>query len=247
MDALTTTVASGLRSRMEALDLVANNLANSSAPGYKADRSAFSTYLADEAAAENAAGASALSPVIENNWTDYGQGEIRRTGNTLDVALSGKGFFLAQSAGGPLLTRGGSLVVTQSGRLTTPDGYALEGVDGRPIDVDPARPVEIQADGRVMQGGATVAQLRVVQPPDTGALQRREGLYFSLDSRGYQSLTQSGATVMQGSLEGSNFGPADSSVRMITVLRQFEALQKAAQVSSDMGRRVTEDVARVHG
>jgi len=89
--------------------------------------------------------------------------------------------------------------------------------------------------------------LKVVQPADAGELRRREGLYFELDAQAYQRLTPSNASVIQGATEASNLGPAESAARMITVLRQFEALQRAMQIGSEMGRRVTEDVARVQG
>lgn len=247
MDPFTTTAASGLRSRIEALDLVANNLANSGAAGFKADRHSFSTYVADEASVPDRLSGAALAPVIEKNWTDFRQGEVRYTGNSSDVALSGPGFFEVQGPGGPLLTRGGTITVQNNGRLTTAQGHELRSVDGRPIVADPTRALQIQADGSVEQGGMAIGRLKVVQPADAGELRRREGLYFELDTQAYQRLTPSNASVIQGATEASNLGSAESAARMITVLRQFEALQRAMQIGSEMGRRVTEDVARVQG
>ena len=93
MDGLTAAAASGMRSRMESLDMLANNLANASAPGFKVDREHYSTYLSGEAAESPAGDFGSVMPVIERQWTDFSQGTLTTTGNSLDLALSGKGFF----------------------------------------------------------------------------------------------------------------------------------------------------------
>src|SRR5271169_2056345 len=106
MDPLTISAASGLRSRMESLDMLANNIANASTSGYKADREFYSLYAAPEA--EGPISGPDTLPVIERPWTDLSQGEVRSTGNPLDVALQGKGFFAVNGPGGPMYTRDGS-------------------------------------------------------------------------------------------------------------------------------------------
>src|SRR6516162_1369593 len=90
MDPMTAVAASGLRARMESLDLLANNIANASTGGYKADREFYSLYAAPETAGNDP---SSTMPLIERPWVDHTQGVLRTTGNPLDVALSGKGFF----------------------------------------------------------------------------------------------------------------------------------------------------------
>ncbi|HET9319988.1 MAG TPA: flagellar hook-basal body complex protein, partial [Bryobacteraceae bacterium] len=91
MDALSIAAASGLRSRMETLDMLANNLANSTTGGFKLDREFYSLYVSSEAQASSPDPTTV--PVIEKQWTDFSQGLLVNTGNNLDVALSGKGFF----------------------------------------------------------------------------------------------------------------------------------------------------------
>src|SRR5271165_4333912 len=98
MDPMTAIAASGLRARMDSLDLLANNMANSSTGGYKADREFYSLYMAPEA---QASGSSTTMPVVERPWTDLSQGLLTNTGNALDVALSGKGFFTVSGPNGP--------------------------------------------------------------------------------------------------------------------------------------------------
>src|SRR3974390_3421206 len=99
MDPLTATAASGLRARMESLDLLANNVANATTGGYKADREFYSLYAAPEA---QDAEPVATMPLIERPWIDLSQGVLQTTGNALDVALSGKGFLAVQGPSGPL-------------------------------------------------------------------------------------------------------------------------------------------------
>ena len=104
MDPLTAIAASGLRARMESLELLANNVANASTGGYKADREFYGLYVAPEAQD----GSAATMPVIERPWIDHSQGPLHATGNPLDVALSGKGFFSVNGPSGPLYTRNGN-------------------------------------------------------------------------------------------------------------------------------------------
>src|SRR5690242_19017577 len=117
MDPLSTTAAAGIRARMEALDLLANNLANSDTAGYKADRESYNLYMGADGDS-----AMAWSPVIQTHRTDFSQGQLIQTANPTDVALSGDGFLVANGPSGPMLTRNGKLTVTADGKLTTSDG-----------------------------------------------------------------------------------------------------------------------------
>src|SRR5271165_2407349 len=143
MDALTSAAASGIRARLESLDMLANNIANSSAPGFKADREFYGEYVSAEAADSPAGNSPTILPVIERQWTDFSQGSLTPTGNPLDLALNGQGFFVAQSPNGPVFTRDGSFHLSLDGELETQAGYKIQGQDGNPILVDGARPVDI--------------------------------------------------------------------------------------------------------
>ena len=236
---------SGLRSRLEALDLLANNMANASSAGYKADRESYLTYASQEAAAP-AQGPPPHSPVVEGKWTDLTQGSLTQTGNPLDLALSGPGFLVARGPAGPLLLRGGTLQIDKSGRLTTPEGYELEAKDPqRPIRADPLLPVQIAPDGTVLQNQLPIGQLKITSAPAPEALAKRQGLYFSLDARTLNALPPGQAELRQGALESSNLGPAEAAVRLVNVLRQFETLQKAMQLGSEMNRKAVDEIARI--
>jgi flagellar basal-body rod protein FlgF len=245
MDGLTAAAASGMRSRMESLDMLANNLANASAPGFKADREFYSTYLAAEAAESPGGDTGSVMPVIERQWTDFSQGSLTTTGNPLDVALRGKGFFVATSSGGPLLTRDGSFRLSPQGDLETQEGFKVRGQDGNPIQVDPSKQIEITPEGEVRQDGQVTASLDVVDIKDPSALSKHGLNYFQCSPNLMTPVTD--AQMQQGSLESSNLQPAESAVRLISVMRQFEMLQKAASVGSDMSRRALDEVAKATG
>ena len=241
MDALTGAAASGMRARMEALDMLANNIANGSAPGFKADREFYGLYLSSEAADSPAN--PTTEPVIERQWTDFTQGTLTPTGNPLDLAISGKGFFAATSPAGTVFTRAGGFRMSAQGELETKEGYPVQGQDGKPIRLDPSMGVAVGPDGSVRQDGQEVARVAVVDFPDTSALSKRGHTYFSSDTT--VSPVPSHAELQQGKLESANTQPAEAAVRLVGVMRQFEMLQRAMSIGAEMNRRALDEVARV--
>lgn len=239
MDPIATLAASGLRARMDTLDLLANNIANGSTTGFKAD---WPIYGADSGGQGDG---SIQQPVLWSRWIDHQQGALRQTGDPLNIALEGAGFLVAQGKDGPVLTRGGDLVLSKDGTIGTPDGLPLLNTENQPIRVDPRQPFTITQEGSVSQQGRDLGRLKVVQSTPTGELTRREGVHFDLSSAPANPLT-SPPKIRQGSLETSNVNPADSAAKLISVLRQSESLQRAVQLGGEMNRRAAEEVGRVH-
>ena len=143
MDPLTAIAASGLRARMESLELLANNVANVSTGGYKADREFYSLYAGEEAQDNDPV---STMPVIDRPYTDFSQGLLEVTGNPLDVALSGAGFFTVEGPQGNLYTRNGSFRLSAKGRLVTPDGYPVRALNKVPLQLDGSRAIAISAE-----------------------------------------------------------------------------------------------------
>src|ERR1039457_868174 len=135
MDPMTVAAVSGLRSRIASLDLLANNLANSSTSGFKRDSEFYGLYTSDEGQDSTTGDASFTLPVVKRQWTDFSQGTLLPTGSQLDVAISGPGFLAVNGPSGPLYTRNGNLQVSPSGQLATADGYTVRGAGGNPIQV----------------------------------------------------------------------------------------------------------------
>jgi flagellar basal-body rod protein FlgF len=239
---MTAVAASGLRSRMESLEMLANNVANGSAGGYKADREFYSLYVAPEAQDSDPP---STMPVIQRPWIDLSQGIIHSTGNPLDMALSGSGFFSVAGPGGPLYTRNGSFRLAADGRLVTGEGYPVQGVTSASLTLDASRSVEIANDGTVQQDGSVIGQLAIVDFPGTGGLAKQGSNYFRIADPSLQPSAPSATSVEQGKLEASNTGSAEAAVRLVSVMRQFEMLQKAVSLGAEMNRRAVEEVAKV--
>jgi flagellar basal-body rod protein FlgF len=239
MDSLGAITASGLRARMESLDMLANNIANASTGGYKSDREFYSLYLAPEAESDPPA----TMPVIERPWTDLSQGVLTSTGNPLDLALSGQGFFSVDGPSGPLYTRNGSFRLAKDGKLITPDGYTVRGIGGGSLVLQPSGQVDVSSDGTVSQDGNVVGQIEIQDFP-MGSLAKRGSNYFLADPSAQPS-APAGTSVAQGQLEASNAGTAESAVRLIGIMRQFEMLQKAASLGFEMNQHAIQEVAKV--
>ena len=126
MDPLLISAASGMNARMEALDVLANNIANTNTMGYKADRE-FNTLFQSQL------------PLVQRQWTDYSQGNLTASGNPLDLGLEGPGFFALNTPTGVLYTRNGAFMISKSNQLQSAEGYTLRNTrdQGKPIVVDP--------------------------------------------------------------------------------------------------------------
>ena len=228
---------------MESLEMLANNLANVETAGYKADREFYGLYIGDDASSDPLTGDVSTLPVIETQWTDLAQGVIRQTTNPLDFAIDGDGMFGVQTADGTRYTRNGSFRLSKTGALVVLDGSPVRAQGGGQIVLQPDLPVQVLADGSVHQGGQAVAQMELVSF-DAGTVDKM-GLNYFAPMAGAKSRPATGV-VLQGKIEQSNVGPAESSVRLVAIMRQFEMLQKAMNIGNELNRRAIEVVARVN-
>ncbi|HLK49892.1 MAG TPA: flagellar hook basal-body protein [Bryobacteraceae bacterium] len=245
MDPITISAASGLRSRMESLELLANNLANAETSGYKTDHPFYGLYTSAEAF--NPLGADTTLPVVERQWTDFSQGTLTSTGSPLDIGLSGPGFLVVNGPSGPLYTRNGSLKIAPSGELVTGDGYSLRaaGSNGQALRVAGSKPIEISPDGQVRQDGQDLGKLDLVEFPSTNSLKKLTGAAFQNTDASVVPVPAANVLVQQGKLETSNVTVPDAAMRLVGVMRQFEMLQKAVSLDSQMNQSALQEVARV--
>jgi flagellar basal body rod protein FlgG len=246
MDNLSIAAVSGLRSRMISLDLLANNLANAATGGYKSDREYYGLYAADQATNNVDGGVGTTLPTIERQWTDFSPGVLQATGNPLDIALPGEGFFTLKGPAGPLYTRNGSLRVLPSGELGSNDGYPIQSAGGGTILVSPGKNIAIAPDGTVQQDGQKVGQIGVVNFKSTDSLQKVGNTNFRNTDPSAAADPVSNPGILQENLEGSNVPVADAAMRLVGVMRQFEMLQKAIGISNDMDTKSIQEVARVN-
>ncbi|HEX3681823.1 MAG TPA: flagellar hook basal-body protein [Bryobacteraceae bacterium] len=247
MDHLTAIAASGMRSRTESLELVANNLANTSTAGYKADGESYNLYFGDNAwdGYLESRPASSEMPIVERNWSDFSQGTLLDTGNLNDIALATPGFFVAQTSSGPLYTRGGHFRTSKQGILETREGYPVLATGGQPVRLDPSKPFVISESGQISQDGSSVAALQIIDADRADALTKRGGTYFML-SPSAKTVAVQDPQVLQGKVESSNVESSYAAVKLVGVLRQFEMMQRAVRIAGDMGKQSVEQVAKVN-
>ncbi len=241
MDPSLLTAAAGMRSRLEALELISNNIANLDTAGFKADRE-FYNLFASAAAEANSLGEETWMPVVEASATDFRQGILTRTAAPLDAALEGPGFFVVEGPAGALYTRNGSFRRSRAGRLETVDGYAVLGDRQAPVDLPPGE-IKIGEDGSVWAGPQRAGRLQVVEVSNPRALAKVGHSYFQPGADA--PIPAARTLVQQGHLESANVNPAEMAVRLVEVTRQFEMLARAVSlVTTDMDRRGVDELPR---
>lgn len=215
--------ASGMLAEQTRQDQIANDLANSSTPGYKADRSmqaSFGSMLLENTASGQAIGTLGLGAQITSTYTDLTPAPLKETDEPLDLALDGQGFFAVQTPAGTRYTRDGQLVVDGGGQLATATGYPVLDANGRTIAVGGSDGLEIDTGGAVSRNGRVLGTLAVVSL--TTPLKQGDTLFA-----GTPGPRPAGTAVRQGFLEGSGVDPTKAMVDMITSLRTYESDQKA--------------------
>ena len=225
MDRLIYLSMAGAKATMQRQDSLANNLANASTTGFRAEMQAF------RAVPVRGEGATTRAYVLESTiGHDSRPGAMQATGRSLDVAMQGNAWLAVQGLDGTeAYTRAGALEVNAEGVLVTPAGLPVQG-DGGPITVGLNAQVEIGADGIVTATTGNgrpqnVGRLKLVTPE--APLQRgTDGLFRAADGDLPADAT---ARVSSGMLEGSNVSPVETMVAMIAAARQFEQQMKALQ------------------
>jgi flagellar basal-body rod protein FlgF len=236
-------ITAGMQAQWQRHEVLANNLANISTPGFKRDD--MLPVSESGAAALAAAGANVslvgLQPVVQ--WTDFGQGPLRETGRDLDAAINGNGFFVVDTPRGPRYTRAGNFSRNANGYLATADGLPVLGANG-PIPLRTGS-LNITQRGEVVINGTVVDRLQVVDfPRPYRLLKEGGGLFVPVDTT-TPPLPVAAPEVVGGSLESSNVNSMESMVSMIELLRAYEASQKVVQAVEETNQQATSDIGRV--
>lgn len=249
----------GMVNEQKRLDVVSHNLANSATLGYKQESvssQAFDKLLTikirdgSQAYHNQAIGTMSLGVQIGEVYTDYGQGSVRNTGGTYDVALSGSGFFTikyinAKGEAATRYTRDGSFHVTKDGYLVDTEGNRVQG-NGGDIQIDPAaRSVTIDRDGTITADGTIVDRLKITDFTDYDYIIKvGDNMYTTVDGATEKT---AGATVIQGYTEQSNVNVVSEMVDMITITRAYEANQKMIHAMDSMMDKAVNQVGRLGG
>ncbi|MEO6804983.1 MAG: flagellar hook basal-body protein [Edaphobacter sp.] len=241
----------GLLARTQALDTAANNLANAGTAGFRAHRDYFSGVLAgnvdqDPDTASQVGQSVNGFGVLGGNRLDLGQGEIKATGNPLDLALEGQGFFAMQTSNGIRYTRDGAFSRSPTGVLQTAQGEPILDSNQKPITI-PTGTIYVSPDGSISvstgSGSVIVGRVGVFDFKDKSVLTAEGANRFTANGA---KPVAANASIEQGSVEGANEDTIHGTMQLVLVQRQAEMMQKALSVfNNDFDKTASEDLPRV--
>lgn len=230
---------SGQMALQRRLDTIANNVANSSTPGFRAENITFDTVMSLGARTPIAfakPGAATFSSAA---------GPLTQTGNPLDLAIVGDGFLAVQSPQGTAYTRDGRLQIGPSGTIETISGAAVLDAGGSPLQASPSRgPLQIARNGTVSQDGNRIGVIGLFRLAPGSTIARHEGAAFAADKPAEPVVDFTANGIVQGHVEGSNANPVLEMTRLITVSRTFEQLSASIDQSD---RRLSDAIRTLAG
>ena len=262
------TALSGAMAQSTKLDTIANNLANVNTPAFKRDQQIFQEYLTanekppeviqvprDVASIEsfyNMQGGDKSYVDAKGTFTDFSQGGLKPTGNTLDIAIDGKGFFEVATAGGVKLTRAGNFTMDGNGQLVTKEGHpvlkaAEPGADpaSRIIKFEGTKPISIADTGDVFQGEENLGKISLVNVENPDSLAKMGSNYYGFKPNMVPEITNvTTPSVKQGFLETSNVNIVKEMTDMISTNRVFESTQKAISAYDSMAEKLVNVVGK---
>jgi len=230
------TAVSAAVKKLSQHDYVTHNLANANTPGFKAERLIFVRRPETDPMAEDSF---SHDPVV---LIDHSPGTLQKTGNPLDVAIQGEGYFVIETKDGERYTRNGGFTLSPSGELVTLSGDAVMGEGGR-ITIS-GRKIEISNAGAVSVDGSEVGRLKIVDFKKKDALVKRGAGLFEASARAEQTPLEA-AEVRSGYLETSNVQAVKEMIEMIDIQRSFEAYLKIMQTMSEQDRLATGRVGKL--
>lgn len=250
---------SGNLAAMKRLDVITSNLANVNTNGFKRDRIAFDSVLAGNLNPPAVPPGRTADPVLlqERMTTDFTPGTLIQTGNPLDIAIQGDGFFAVRTPEGIAYTRQGNFRLTPTGELVTSEGYAVLSRAGeRPEEGQPivlaavgqeggGKPV-VDNDGNITVNGEAVAQLALFDFARPYDLKKVAGTLFVPANAAVAPQVVGGATSLeQGALEQSNVDSISEMVQMVEASRFFETCQRVARGFDDITAKAINELGRV--
>jgi flagellar basal-body rod protein FlgF/flagellar basal-body rod protein FlgG len=234
----------GLLSQTDALELTANNLANLNTPGYKGQLEFYRSLDASMANHHLSLLNQAVNDygVLGGSAVDLKTGEFQKTGNDLDLAMEGSGFFVVKTPAGIRYTRNGNFHTDAAGNLLTGTGDAVMGDQG-PVQL-PGGTISISSDGTISQGGAVVANLQLVSFTPGTSLSAEGNSYYQAPAKSEQPADD--PRLSQGMLESSNMNPVSGTISLMTLQRHAQLLEQALSIfHSVFNAAPAQDLARV--
>lgn len=206
------------------LTVAANNMANINTPGFKAQQMLFQEHMAEPDTIGPSRGRESRMVLDQAVVRDMRAGPMERTGNPLDVGITGEGYLVVDTFGGPRYTRNGHLAIDASGRLVDMNGLPVLDTQNQPIEIPQgSRDITISASGAISTDAGPLAQLSVVRfENELGLTALGGGLYVANE----RPVPVDNPSLAQGMIEGSNVQPITEMTQMIEIMRQYQSTQK---------------------
>lgn len=227
------------------IDVLANNMANVSTPGFQGERLNFRTLVSDRARMPGIEGGGKTAFVTDGTtWRDIRPGSVERTGNPLDVALVGPGYFAVTTEDGARYTRAGSFRPDADGRLVTGSGAVVQGEGGAPIVIPQGETtLEIDARGTIVGKNGPIGKLKVVAFEDEQALRKTGDNLLETDADPIP--VDAKTRVVQGMIEGSNVQAVVEVTQMIEIMRRYQSASRVLEQEHERARRAIDKLSRV--
>jgi flagellar basal-body rod protein FlgF len=216
--------------------VTANNLSNSQTVGFKRDVPVFEALLSRSGPRRNVPGE------IGQTVTSFTQGPLQQTGNPLDIAIEGEGFFKVLTPRGLRYTRAGNFKLDKDRRLVNGNGYPVLGGRGE-VSLKGTQ-IVIEGNGAIKVDGQQVDKIVPVRLPDAALLRKEEQTLFCFEGED-EGIENGEARVVQGVLEMSNVDPVAEMVSLIDSIRSYETLIKITQSNDEMDGKAVNEIGRL--
>ena len=265
---------SGQIAQQRKVETIANNIANANTNGFKKDELAFKEHLTALTQAGDvidlprkewkpddfyrSQGAENAYVKVDGSYTNFEQGALNPTGNPLDMALFGKGFFEVQTPNGVRYTRTGNFSLSQNGELVTEQGFKLLGeltkkddgsintddsIQSRLIKIPPNEKISISKEGEIFSKSGKIGKISLVEFNDLVALRKQGNSLYINNAEDNIKRDNIATTVNQGFMEGSNVNAVKEVSELINAHRHFENIQKAINTYDSISGRIVNDIA----
>ncbi|MBS1091211.1 flagellar basal-body rod protein FlgF [Gluconobacter sp. Dm-74] len=235
---------SRMDAQQRAMSVVADNMSNASTVGYKRENVLFSDFLSHQHGSKQAEGADTESYTQDRaTYRDFQQGDMQSTGNPLDLALGGEGYFQVRTANGVRLTRAGRFEEQQDGAVVDESGNALLDRDGQPIVIPQAdHRITISADGVISTETGEQGQIGIVTAQDDNKLQA-EGSRLLRTEQPTTAVER--PNIVQGMVEGSNVQMMTEVTKMMEIQRNFQFMAQFVDAEATRQKNAIDKIVQV--
>jgi flagellar basal-body rod protein FlgF len=212
------------------LEIISNNIANVSTPGFKVSRPVFNALTGEDSRTKQQLENTYVS--IYDAYLNFAPAPLLETGSNLDFAIEGEGFFVVSTKDGPMYTRNGKFTINQDKKLVTAEGFPVLGKGGE-INVD-GKQINVENDGSVFVDNAFVDVIRIVDFEDKKQIRNYGKNLFINTNVANAEITPENSTIRQGYQEGSNVDIMREMIELIHTVRAYEAYKKVDESLNDI-------------